>query len=106
MSRTLPADHAILRAAPVDGVCRIGRLAVRPDRQNRGIGTLLMAAIEERFRPHCLRFEIFTGHKSEKNLSLYAALGYERSRVVPQTPGLRIVHMVKKASSPRRRPPA
>jgi len=95
-----------VRGVLEDGVCRIGRLAVRPDRQNRGIGTLLMAAIEERFRPHCLRFEIFTGHKSEKNLSLYAALGYERSRVVPQTPGLQIVHMVKKASSPRRRPPA
>lgn len=95
-----------VRGVLEDGVCRIGRLAVRPDRQNRGIGTLLMAAIEERFRPQCRRFEIFTGHKSEKNLSLYARLGYERSRVVPQTPGLQIVHMVKKVSSPPRRPPA
>ena len=64
-----------VRAVVKDGTCHIGRLIVHPDRQNRGIGTSLMQAIEAQF-PNAAGFELFTGIKSQKNLHLYDKLGY------------------------------
>jgi ribosomal protein S18 acetylase RimI-like enzyme len=62
--------------ARLDGnTCSIGRLAVLPRHQNQGIGKLLMNAIGGRF-PNAARFELFTGHKSVKNIHLYKKLGY------------------------------
>ncbi len=55
--------------------CHISRLIVHPDHQNRGIGKRLMHAIENKFQD-VRRFELYTGHKSAKNLALYAKLGY------------------------------
>ncbi len=63
-----------VRAYEKDGTCYIGRLAVMPELQNRGIGTALMIEIEKRFSP--TRFELFVGAKSENNIHLYAKLGY------------------------------
>jgi ribosomal protein S18 acetylase RimI-like enzyme len=63
-----------VRAHEEYGTCYIGRLAVHPDRQNLGIGTALMRAIEGCYRPK--RFELFVGSKSEKNIYLYKKLGY------------------------------
>lgn len=60
-----------------DLICNIGKLIVHPEYQNRGIGTKLMVSIEDIFR-HSKRFELFTGHKSEKNLYLYKKLGYKQ----------------------------
>jgi len=57
------------------GTCFIGRLIVHPAHQGRGLGTSLMNEIEKRF-PKAERFELFTGHRSEGNLRLYARLGY------------------------------
>ena len=56
--------------------CHIGRLMVHPENQNRGIGTKLMYEIENLFES-CKRYELFTGNKSEKNISLYKNLGYK-----------------------------
>lgn len=64
-----------VRACERDKTCYIGRLIVHPDYQNRGIGTKLMVEIERIF-PECDRFELFTGHRDEKNLYLYGKLGY------------------------------
>ena len=63
-----------VRAHEENGTCHIGRLAVDPDKQNRGIGTALMKAIEECYKPE--RFELFVGSKSENNIYLYQKLGY------------------------------
>jgi len=57
-------------------ICHIGRLIVHPDYQNSGIGTKLMYEIEKNFDT-CARFELFTGHKSIRNLHLYKKLGYK-----------------------------
>lgn len=65
-----------VRAFSESGSCFIGRLIVAPDFQNRGIGNALMSAIEHYFE-RCNRYELFTGHQSEKNLYLYKKLGYE-----------------------------
>lgn len=63
-----------VRAHEKDGTCHIGRLIVHPDFQNRGIGSRLLKAIEEKF--NCKRFELFTGERSERNLYLYKKFGY------------------------------
>jgi ribosomal protein S18 acetylase RimI-like enzyme len=57
------------------GTCHIGRLIVHPDFQNQGIGKQLMNEIESFFK-NAKRYELFTGHRSERNLYLYHKLGY------------------------------
>jgi len=64
-----------VRGSLSKGTCRIGRLIVHPDFQNRGIGKSLMAQIENHF-PETRRFELFTGERSQRNLYLYQKLGY------------------------------
>lgn len=64
-----------VRARFQDGTCSIGRLIVHPDFQGKGIGSMLMRQVEQRF-PQARRFELFTGHRSNRNLSFYQHLGY------------------------------
>ncbi|MCX2679953.1 GNAT family N-acetyltransferase [Galbibacter sp. EGI 63066] len=63
--------------------CKIGRLVVNKNFRNQGLGAKLMQAIESKF-DFVKRFELFTGHKSDKNLFLYNKLGYtefQRQRI-------------------------
>jgi len=53
----------------------IGRLAVTPERQGRGLGTRLITALESAF-PNARRFEIFTSDVSFDNIRLYQRMGY------------------------------
>ena len=62
--------------------CHIGRLIVHPDFQNQGIGTKLMNEIELYFKD-IKKFELFTGHKSKKNIYLYKKLGYKEFKTEP-----------------------
>ncbi len=78
-----------------EGTCYIGRLIVHPDFQNRGIGTHLMNRIEKDFK-EAKRFEIFTGHKSERNLYLYQKLGYQPFKSVKANEKLPIVYLEKR----------
>ena len=55
--------------------CFVGRLIVHPDFQSRGIGTALVDHIEKQF-PEVARYELFTGHKSTRNLRFYRKVGY------------------------------
>jgi ribosomal protein S18 acetylase RimI-like enzyme len=64
-----------VRACVKQGTCYISKLIVHPDHQNQGIGTRLLHEIEGRFS-HAQRYELFTGHKSERNLYLYRKVGY------------------------------
>lgn len=54
----------------------IGKLIVKRECQNMGIGRMLLDAMELNFSD-CNRFELFTGMKSKKNLYLYDKLGYK-----------------------------
>jgi GNAT superfamily N-acetyltransferase len=83
-----------VRATVKDGVCQIGRLIVHPDRQNQGIGTALMHAIEVRF-PDAACFELFTGIKSQKSLHLYDKLGYHPFRQEHQTEKVELIFLKK-----------
>jgi len=64
-----------VRGRVADGRCYVGRLIVHPDLRNRGLDTQLLRAIE-RACPAAQRFELFTSHRSERNLHLYHKLGY------------------------------
>lgn len=64
-----------VRSYVEEGTCYIGKLIVHPDHQNRGIGTRLLRAAEDQF-PEADRYELFTGHKSVKNLHIYQKNGY------------------------------
>jgi ribosomal protein S18 acetylase RimI-like enzyme len=84
-----------VRACMEQDICHIGRLIVHPDYQNQGVGTRLMHVIEQCF-PRARRFELFTGHLSERNLHLYQKLGYQivwREKVHDR---LDLVHMEKR----------
>lgn len=64
-----------IRGVSEQETCHIGRLSILPAHQNKGLGTKLIQTIEDAFC-HCKRFELFTGHKSTKNIRLYERLGY------------------------------
>jgi ribosomal protein S18 acetylase RimI-like enzyme len=83
-----------VRAYLKEGTCCIGRLIVHPDCQNRGLGSRLMNAVEDAF-PQASRFELFTGHKSERNLYLYQKLGYQIFKTVPVNDSLKLVFLQK-----------
>ena len=94
-----------VRAHLVQGTCFIGRLIVHPDFQNRGIGACLMKAIEARF-PQAGRFELFTGHRSERNLHLYRKLGYRDFSEEKVSSGLTLKYLEKLASPTESQPAA
>ncbi len=72
----------------------IGRLIVKPESQNKGIGTRLMHAIEQRHES-ADRYELFTGHKSARNLHLYQKLGYDEFKRIPVDESLTMVFLEK-----------
>jgi ribosomal protein S18 acetylase RimI-like enzyme len=65
-----------VRGHQVRETCYIERLIVHPNFQGQGIGTKLIAQIESCFE-QVQRFELFTGHKSDRNIRLYERLGYQ-----------------------------
>lgn len=77
------------------GTCHIERLIVQPAFQGHGIGTALMKHIEPVFAG-AERFELFTGHRSERNIRLYQRLGYQEFRREPATESLTFVFMEKR----------
>jgi ribosomal protein S18 acetylase RimI-like enzyme len=87
-----------VRATVQDDTCHIGRLIVDPSWQNRGIGTRLMGEIEARFA-RVARFELFTGHKSARNLYLYGKLGYVPFRHKQVNDALTIIYLEKQAQT-------
>ena len=83
-----------VRACMREGTCFIGRLVVHPDFQSRGVGTRLMAEIEKRFG-QAERYELFTGHRSKRNLRFYQKLGYKAFRSEKVTEDLVLVFLEK-----------
>jgi ribosomal protein S18 acetylase RimI-like enzyme len=83
-----------VRAIQDRGTCYIGRLIVKPELHNQGIGSLLMEQIESRF-PDAPRYELFTGSKSEKNIYLYEKLGYRKYKQVELSQKVELVYMEK-----------
>ncbi|MFC7406475.1 GNAT family N-acetyltransferase [Georgenia alba] len=55
----------------------LGRLAVVPDLQGRGIGTKLLMSVLTYLPEQTKEVWVFTGQDSKQNLALYAKQGYE-----------------------------
>jgi ribosomal protein S18 acetylase RimI-like enzyme len=83
-----------VRAYLEKGTAYIGRLMVKPYSQNKGIGTKLMQAIEEYFTM-AARYELFTGHRSARNLYLYQKLGYREFKRLPVNDRIVLVFLEK-----------
>jgi ribosomal protein S18 acetylase RimI-like enzyme len=83
-----------VRAYDENRTCHIGRLIVHPDHQNKGLGKQLMNRVEEAFSGS-LRFELFTGSKSGKNLSFYQKLGYQIFRYEKLNDAIEFVYLEK-----------
>ncbi|MGE5372274.1 MAG: GNAT family N-acetyltransferase [Solirubrobacterales bacterium] len=86
-----------VRGREADGTCYVGRLIVDPEYQNQGIGKALLKQIETEF-PGC-RYELFTGHKSDKNLALYQKMGYSPFRTEPVHERLSLVYLEKQPAA-------
>jgi ribosomal protein S18 acetylase RimI-like enzyme len=86
-----------VRAHMDEGTCFIGRLIVHPDFQNQGIGTRLLCEIERRFG-QAGRYELFTGHRSERNLYLYRKQGYVVFKSERITDALTLVFLEKRGA--------
>jgi GNAT superfamily N-acetyltransferase len=82
-----------VRAFPHGDTTKINKIIVRPDKQGQGIGTQLLKAIE-RECPSA-RYELFTGHKSLRNIKLYKRLGYAQYREEEQTKTRTLICMEK-----------
>jgi len=105
--RTMIADSIVLkatlgtrlagsvRARINDRTCLVGRLAVAPDLQGRGIGRALMEALEAEVTGRADACVLFTGHLSEANLRLYRRLGYGETHRERVADHLMLVHMRK-----------
>lgn len=71
----------------------IGKLIVHPDYQGRGIGTKLLLSLEELYPT--MRYELFTGSKSLRNIRLYEHLDYNRFKETPVSPELTLIYLQK-----------
>jgi chorismate mutase len=88
-----PRVVGAVRGEVAGGVLSIGRLAVAPDQQGRGIGGALLAAVER--TPGARRAVLFTGARSAGNLRLYGRAGYREERREQVSAGLELVHLAK-----------
>ena len=86
-----------VRGFQVDKTVFIKRLIVNPNYQNQGIGTKLMKSIEDSFKNNT-RYELFTGHKSKRNLHLYQKIGYKEFKRIPIHENLTMIYLEKYVS--------
>ncbi len=84
-----------VRAYRENDTCYIGKLIVHPNSQNKGIGTKLLKEVEIKFND-VKRYELFTGHRSEKNLYLYQKLGYLQFKSEIINENLQLIYLEKK----------
>jgi len=83
--------------ARLDGpLLLVGRIAIAPDQQGGGIGSRLLAAVEDRGRAAgATEAELFTGSLSIANLRLYERLGYVETQRVAGDDGIEQVFLRK-----------
>ena len=87
-----------VRARVVGDTAHVGRLAVHPALQGQGIGRQLLVAIEHAVAP-VDRYELFTGHRSERSLTMYERAGYRRLRTVRESDRLSLTFLEKVATT-------
>ncbi|MCL2453837.1 MAG: GNAT family N-acetyltransferase [Micrococcales bacterium] len=66
-----------IRVLLEDGKATLGRFAVAPDLQGKGIGSRLLVEIVPRLPEGTKEVWVFTGRDSVQNIAFYASKGYE-----------------------------
>ncbi|GAB3009375.1 GNAT family N-acetyltransferase [Niabella terrae] len=74
----------------------LNKLIVHPDFQRRRYGRYMMAAIEDELAA-AQRYELFTGHKSERNIRFYEDAGYRIFKIQKIHEDLSLVYFEKPA---------
>ncbi len=87
-----------IRARIEGGTCQIGRLAVVPDLQGRGIGTKLLTQLEAQVALDVARYELYVGSLSLPHLRLYERFGYTEFRRERMRSNLELVFLQKASS--------
>jgi ribosomal protein S18 acetylase RimI-like enzyme len=92
----VPSDPVVgsVRARVVGDTAHVARLAVRPALHGRGIGRRLLLAIERAVAP-VERYELFTGHRSDRNLRMYERAGYRRLQTVRESDRVSLTYFEK-----------
>ncbi len=79
---------AAVRGRLVEGTTwDVGRLMVAPDLQGRGLGRVLLAAIEDAAPAEATQYLLFTGAGSARNLAMYRRAGYRLRSDLAAPPG-------------------
>lgn len=86
---------ASVRGFATGNTANLLRMIVHPYFQGRGLARKLTQEIEKLWPPEITRFEIFTGHKSKRNLTLYGKMGYKAFKQEPFTPTVTWVYLEK-----------
>ena len=90
------AIDALIVFEVTDGVLLVENVAVRPDRQGRGLGRRLMAFAEFHARSLGMTaLRLYTNEKMASNIGLYTSLGYRETGREAKN-GRSVVHMSKK----------
>lgn len=93
--RLVAAVRARRASNPHEAWAEIGRLTVAPDRQGQGLGSSLLAALEERLPADVTELRVFTGEHSHDNLRLYHRLDFIETTRQPTPAGYDLVHLRK-----------
>jgi ech hydrogenase subunit C len=83
-----------MRGHALNDSAYLSRVLVHPYFRGRGIGRRLVEETEKAF-PNAKRFEVKTGHRSERNLFQFRAQGYKEFKTEPFTPAITWVYLQK-----------
>ena len=83
-----------MRGHAVSDTAFLSRVLVHPYFRGRGIGRRLVDEIEKAF-PNAKRFEVKTGHRSERNLYQFRKMGYQEFKTEQFTPAITWVYLQK-----------
>lgn len=78
-----------------EGLVTIERMVVKPEHQNKGVGSALLKKIES-LVPNATAFQLFTGNKSARNIHLYQKIGYQEISRETTEQGIELLHMEKR----------
>lgn len=96
--KALNADNKIIgsvRLTVKGNTGYIGKLIVDETYRNVGLGRKLLQAIEQMYSSKVSRFELFTGHKSDRNLHIYLTSGYKEIKRQVVNNNLILVYLEK-----------